>query len=232
MDQFLINLVGSAGSGLFAYALVFGVLLACGLGVPLPEDISLITGGFLVHQGKADLTLMMLVGYFGIIIGDSMIFFAGRRLGSKVGTPGQGGLFSKIITPEKRARVELLFKKHGQKIIMIARFMPGVRTVTYFTAGSVGMRYATFAIFDSVAALASAPIFVYLGFRFGGQLDWLIEQLKSGQRTVLLAVAVVGAIGFLIYRWRSKKEQALNQAALRAISKETPAQAAEPPPQA
>lgn len=228
MDQFLINLVSGAGSGIFAYALVFGVLLACGLGVPLPEDISLITGGFLVYQGKAQLGVMMAVGYLGILIGDSMIFYAGRRIGSRVGT--QGGLFARIVTAEKRARVELLFKKHGQKIIMIARFMPGVRTVTYFTAGSVGMRYATFALFDSVAALASAPIFVYLGFRFGGELDWLIEQLKHGQRTVLLTVAALGVIGFLIYRWRSKREQALNQAALRAISRETPVQPAAPPP--
>lgn len=72
MEEQLISFV-SGTSGVWSYAVVFGVLLACGLGAPLPEDVSLILGGFLVQQGKADLLVMMAVGYFGIIIGDSTI---------------------------------------------------------------------------------------------------------------------------------------------------------------
>jgi membrane protein DedA with SNARE-associated domain len=185
------------------------------LGVPLPEDVSLILGGFLVYSGKSNLYLMMVTGYLGIIIGDSMIFFAGRRIGSKVGQKA-GGFFSRIVTPEKRARVELLFAKHGEKIIMLARFLPGVRSVTYFTAGSVGMKWSHFAFFDSIAALASAPIFVFLGYKFGGELDMLIQQIRKGQQGVLVAIAVIAIIGFFVYRWRSKREQKLNEEALRA----------------
>ena len=81
MESFLFNLVGST-SGVFAYLVVFGILLVCGLGLPLPEDVSLILGGYLVHSGKAELVPMMVTGYLGIIIGDSMIFTFGRRLGS------------------------------------------------------------------------------------------------------------------------------------------------------
>ena len=153
--NFLQEFVGGTG-GAIPYAVVFGVLLACGLGIPLPEDISLIFGGFLVFEQQAALSLMMLTGYLGIIVGDSMIFYFGRRIGSKVGAR-PGGFFSRIVTPQKRARVEGLFKRHGEKIVMIARFLPGVRAVTYFTAGSVGMRYSHFVFFDSVAALGSAP---------------------------------------------------------------------------
>ena len=84
MQDFLTNLLGST-QGFFAYVTVFGILVACGLGVPLPEDISLILGGFLAHKGAANLTVMMVVGFLGILVGDSLIFYAGRRLGSKVG---------------------------------------------------------------------------------------------------------------------------------------------------
>jgi membrane protein DedA with SNARE-associated domain len=213
VEDFLVNLLGNASGGLASYALVFGILFICGLGVPLPEDVSLILGGFLVYEGKAELLRMMAVGYLGIIIGDSMIYFAGRRLGSKVGQ-SPSGFFARIITPEKRARVEGLFKRHGEKIIILARFMPGVRAVTYFTAGSVGMRYRIFALFDSLAALASAPFFVYLGWRFGGKLDWLFEQIKSGQRTVVGVILVVLAVAFFVSRRRAKREAALNSAAL------------------
>ncbi len=213
-EDFLLGLVDSVTGGFLSYALVFGVLLACGLGVPLPEDIALISGGLLVYAGKAHLPLMMVTGYLGIIVGDSMLFFAGRRIGSKVGAK-RGGFFSRIVTPEKRARVELLFKKHGEKIIMLARFLPGVRSVTYFTAGSVGMKYSHFVFFDSVAALASAPIFVFLGFRFGGQIDSLVQQIRKGQRGVLITLAILVIAGFFILRWRSRREKKLDEEALR-----------------
>jgi membrane protein DedA with SNARE-associated domain len=157
---------------------------------------------------------MMLTGYFGIIIGDSMIFFAGRRIGSRVGQKA-GGFFSSIVTPEKRARVEQLFAKHGEKIIMLARFLPGVRSVTYFTAGSVGMKWSHFVFFDSVAALVSAPIFVFLGYKFGGELDALIQQIRKGQQGVLIAMAAIFTVTFFVYRWRAKREKKLDEEALR-----------------
>jgi membrane protein DedA with SNARE-associated domain len=212
LESFLFNLVGGTSGGL-AYLVVFGILFVCGLGLPLPEDVSLILGGYLVHDGKAQLELMMLTGYLGIIVGDSMIFTFGRRVGSKVGQKPTG-FFARIVTPEKRARVEQLFKKHGEKIIMIARFLPGVRAVTYFTAGSVGMKWTRFVTYDSIAALGSAPIFVFLGFKFGGELDTLIAAIKRGQRNVLVAMVVIGLVGFLISRWRGKREQKLNEEAL------------------
>ncbi len=194
--------------GFIAYAAVFGILVACGLGVPLPEDISLILGGFLAHKGAASLPVMMVVGFAGILVGDSLIFFAGRRLGAKLGkNPGaSGGFFARIVTPEKRAKVEGLFAKHGQKIVCIARFMPGVRAVTYFTAGSVGMSYWRFIFWDGLAALLSAPVFVWLGFYFGGELDLLISKFKEGQY-IVMAVLAVGGLGWFVWRRRRQAAQ-------------------------
>lgn len=211
--NFLQEVVGGTG-GVIPYLVVFGVLLACGLGIPLPEDISLIFGGFLVYMEQATLGLMMLTGYLGIILGDSMIFYFGRRIGSKVGSR-PGGFFARIVTPTKRARVEGLFKRHGEKIIMLARFLPGVRAVTYFTAGSVGMRYSHFVFFDSLAALASAPIFVYLGFRFGGQLEYLLQEIAKGQKGVIAAILGVVVAAVIVSRWRSKRDAQANAEALR-----------------
>ena len=119
--RFLQDLATTAGDA-WSYPLVFGVLVACGLGIPMPEDISLIFGGWLVYTGRAQLPWMMLTGYLGIIAGDSLIFFFGRRIGSRVGSK-PGGFFARIVTPERRARVEALFKKHGEKVVMITRFI-------------------------------------------------------------------------------------------------------------
>ena len=188
------------------------VLLLCGLGVPLPEDISLILGGYLVHDGRAQLWLMMLVGFVGILLGDSIIFFAGRRIGSQIGNK-PAGFFARLVTPEKRARVEGLFHRHGEKIVMAARFMPGVRSVTFFTAGSVRMKYRRFVLFDGIAALLSAPVFVYLGFRFGGELETLIDHVRKGETRVVagLVAVIVAYVGYLI--WKNRRDKALAAAA-------------------
>jgi membrane protein DedA with SNARE-associated domain len=218
VEEFLFSLVAGA-DGLVAYLLIFAILVVCGLGVPLPEDISLILGGFLAHKGAASLSMMMLVGFLGILVGDSLIFYAGRRLGSKVGrstTPT--GFLGKFITPEKRARVEGLFALHGQKIVMIARFMPGVRAVTYFSAGSAGMSYWRFLFWDGLAALLSAPFFVWLGFHFGDKLDYAIDRMKEGQLVVFGSLAVVGLGVFL---WR-KRIAAMRNATLDAAVKASP----------
>ncbi|NOK33998.1 DedA family protein, partial [Corallococcus exercitus] len=120
--------------------------------------------------------------------------------------------FSKIVTPEKRAKVESLFITHGQKIVMIARFMPGVRAVTYFTAGSVHMPYWRFILWDGLAALLSAPVFVWLGFHFGGELDMVIRKLKDGQVVVMGTLAVL-AVGYFLYRHRKNAKLAAEAAA-------------------
>ena len=219
MQEFLTNLLGST-QGFFAYAAVFGILVACGLGVPLPEDISLILGGFLAHKGAASLPMMMVVGFAGILVGDSLIFYAGRRLGTQVGR-SPGGFLARVVTPEKRARVEGLFTLHGQKIVMIARFLPGVRAVTYFTAGSAGMSYWRFIFWDGLAAILSAPFFVWLGFAFGDKLDYAIDRMKEGQLVVVGALVVVGLDFFL---WR-KRLAAMRGATLDAAVKASPVSA-------
>jgi membrane protein DedA with SNARE-associated domain len=216
VQEFLTNLLGNT-QGFLAYLTVFGVLVACGLGVPLPEDISLILGGFLAHKGAASLPAMMVVGFAGILVGDSLIYYAGRRFGSQVGRSPTGFL-AKVVTPEKRARVEGMFALHGQKIVMIARFLPGVRAVTYFTAGSARMSYWRFIFWDGLAAILSAPFFVWLGFAFGDKLDYAIGRMKEGQ-LVVVGVLAVGGLAFFLWR---KRLAALRAAALKAAANASP----------
>jgi len=185
LEAFLTSIL-THSRGVAAYALIYGILLACGLGVPLPEDISLVLGGFLSHLGVTSLPVMMLVGFLGILSGDSLIYAAGRRIGDRASSGS--GFFARVITPEKRAKVEALFARHGQKIVMIARFLPGVRAVTYFTAGSARMSYGRFIFWDGLAAVVSAPLFVYLGCRFGGHLRYVIHRIRQGQKMVIIAL--------------------------------------------
>lgn len=199
MDVFLQNLLlGFHGSA--AYVSIFAVLVACGLGVPLPEDIALILGGFLVFNGKAHLWGMVATGFLGILVGDSLIYLAGRRVGRRVRT-GHGWL-ARVVTPPRRIFVEGLFARHGEKLVIAARFMPGVRAVTYFIAGSAGMPYARFVCFDGLAALGSAPLFVLLGYRFGKHLQRVIELMKQYQLIALGVLLATVLLWAALHRWR------------------------------
>ncbi len=187
--------------GLQAYLLIFGILFLCGFGVPLPEDVSLIAGGYLVSQESAQLLPMIVVGYLGIIVGDTTIYFIGRRLGSRV---TQVWPFRLILSEEKHARVEHYFHRYGQLTVMVARFLPGLRAMTYFTAGTARMKYVRFLTFDSLAALVSAPLFVYLGYYFGDDIDHVIHLARRSQA---FALALVVAVVVVIFSLRAARNR-------------------------
>jgi membrane protein DedA with SNARE-associated domain len=151
---FLMHFHGPA-----AYVGVLFVLITCGLGVPLPEDVPLITGGWLIARGGS-LPLMILTGLAGILIGDTMIFRAGSTYGLRILETRVG----KHIRGDRVARTIALFERHGPKFIIVARFVPGLRAVTYFVAGTTGVPYWKFLTYDALAACVSAPAWVFLGW--------------------------------------------------------------------
>ena len=188
---------------------VFTLLVACGLGLPLPEDVALITGGYLAGKGPpigvGSLPAMILVGLAGILIGDSIIFRAGATYGEALLQTRIG----KHIPGEKVQRVIGLFERHGAKFIMVARFLPGVRAVTYFVAGTTGVPYWKFLLFDGIAACASAPAWVLLGHWAGKHrmLRKAWEYAKEVQIGIIVVVAAIIALWILVAMLRRKRRQ-------------------------
>jgi membrane protein DedA with SNARE-associated domain len=191
------------------WAFVFAVLLLCGFGLPMPEDVVLVTGGVVAWLASdlpqatagamvrdSGLLGMIGVGLAGILAGDSVIFLAGRRFGSHV---ADIPALRRVVTPEKLERVERLFRKRGDVVVLIARFLPGLRAPTYFTAGHARMPYWEFLLFDGAAALVSAPLWVCLGFFFGSNIEEAARLAGRFSHYILVAVGVVLAV--LAARW-------------------------------
>lgn len=201
MERFVFDVIGSA-TGLGAYGLVFGILLACGLGFPLPEDVALITGGYLAYKGQANLWIMIAVGFGGILFGDSLIFFLGR-LGRRAEGRLAAGLLRRHLTPDRIAKVEAQFEKRGPTMVIVARFLPGIRAATYFVAGGARMSYGRFLFYDGLAALLSAPVFVLLGHHFGNQIRAVVgwaEQFHAWLIGGMILAAIVLAIRWAVGR--------------------------------
>jgi membrane protein DedA with SNARE-associated domain len=139
---------------------------------------------------------MIAAGMGGILAGDSVIFLAGRKLGARV---AEFPLLRRIVPPEKLEQVEQQIRRRGNVVVMIARFLPGLRAPTYFTVGHSRLPYWEFLLFDGVAALVSAPLWVCLGFYFGSNLEEAARHANRFGHYILAAVLAV--VAFLALRW-------------------------------
>jgi membrane protein DedA with SNARE-associated domain len=175
-------------SGPTPYLLVFGLLILCGLGLPMPEDIILCAAGLLAYYQVADAKLMTLISMIGVLGGDGFIFFLGHRYGPRM---YQKKFFMKILPP---ARLDLVKKKihsQGNKVIFFARFMPGLRMPVYFCAGVLHLPARTFLLYDGFAALISVPTIIFAVYHFGDHLDRVMKIIKKVQFGIVGLIAAI-----------------------------------------
>jgi membrane protein DedA with SNARE-associated domain len=194
--DFLLNFYGPT-----PYLIIFGILLACGLGLPIPEDITLFAAGLLAYYGVSDLWLMVLVGMVGVLLGDSLIFYLGSRYGRRL---TKKPLFGKLLPDDRLDSVGRKFKEKGNKLLFAARFMPGFRAPVFFSAGVLHVPFKTFFFYDGLAALLSVPAIICAVYYLGDNLDLvvrLIQRVEHGIFLVILAVLLsIAAKWYITHR--------------------------------
>lgn len=193
-----------AFSGWKAYVVILGILTVCGLGVPIPEDITLIAAGILAGLGNISLAGAMVAGFIGVLIGDAILFFAGRKYGRRIFSLP---LFRRLFTPERVALAEQKVLRNSKFICFTARFLPGLRSPIFMTAGILGVRPLVFFSLDGLAALISVPVWVLGGWWFGNHLDGALLFVKKMQLSIFvgLVTLVVGYIGLL--KWQRRRQK-------------------------
>lgn len=178
--------------GPIPYAAAFLVLLACGIGLPIPEDITLFAMGIISYYGLVDIRVSIIVCFLGVILGDCMIYYIGRRYGLRL--TKKKGFFHKLFPPERMEKTRALFHRLGNKVIFAARFMPGLRAPTYFSAGALEMPFKVFIFYDGLAALLSVPLLTYAAYYFGDQVDKVIQVARRVQHGIFFVILGIIAI--------------------------------------
>ncbi len=196
MEQWITETAANA-----PYIIIFGVLLASGMGLPIPEDIPLVVGGWLAGTGRADPTIMFVGSFIAIMGADAIVFWLGRVYGHHV---PKIPLLRRFLTPDRLARTEARLHRHGGKFMFTARFLPGLRAPAMFTAGTFRVPYWKFFLYDGSAAAISVPTIFFLAYAFAEHIERVKQWVASGQIvaivTVLLLIAGFIAVKLVLKR--------------------------------
>ena len=181
------------------WAIFFGVMLE-NAGVPVPGETILLVGGYFASTGEFHLGLVMLIAATGAVIGDNIGFAIGHRYGRSF-LLRVGRFF--FLTPKRLEHMESYFARHGNKTILVARFITGLRVFAALLAGaSRKMPWRVFFVYNCAGAVLWSVVITTLGFLFGQSLPLLVKWVgRSG--TILLIFAIVIAV----IVWRVRRHQ-------------------------
>jgi len=188
----------------FSYAAIIAVLFVCGLGFPLPEEVPILTSAILSHAGVLNPWWAVTACLIGVMVGDSVMFYLGRRWGGHV----FDHRLAKILLTERRQRViAYYFHRYGARIIFVARFLPGIRSALFLTAGTNRVRYATFLVMDGAAALLSIPASFWVAFYFTDKLEKFLATRETVQFWAFGLLIAGLAIWYGVHRWWTKRTE-------------------------
>ncbi|VTQ59692.1 DedA-like protein [Campylobacter jejuni] len=190
--------------GLWIYAILFLVLFCeTGLVVTpfLPGDSLLFVAGALAALPGNDLNVHVMVVLMAVaaILGDAVNYTIGRVFGERLFSNPD----SKIFRRSYLDKTHKFYEKHGGKTIILARFVPIVRTFAPFVAGMGHMSYRHFAAYNVIGALVWVLLFTYAGYLFG-DLPIVQENLKL----LIVAIIVVSILPGVVEIWRHKRAAA------------------------
>jgi membrane-associated protein len=192
--------------GLWIYAILF-LIIFCETGLVvtpfLPGDSLLFVAGTLAAIGDNHINahLMVLLLVTAAILGDASNYFIGKFFGEKLFSNPN----SKIFKQAYLKNTHNFYEKHGGKTIIIARFVPIVRTFAPFVAGMGKMTYFRFFSYNVLGGLLWVPLFMYAGFFFG-ELEFVKKNLSLLIILIILISLLPGIIEIMRQRMKSKKE--------------------------
>jgi membrane protein DedA with SNARE-associated domain len=188
---------------------VFCLLFACGLGLPLPEDIPLIISGAFLCTDLRSTLIVAIAAWCGIIGGDCIIYFMGRRYGIEI---TKVPLVGKHLTKRRVKHVEELFDQYGVGVVGVGRLFAGIRGAVVFVAGAIRFNFIKFIIVDGLAAIVSGGLFLLLGHWIGEKLNDPAAQkkIREFKEIILFAGGFLACSVIMIYLWRRRNVQKLH----------------------
>lgn len=192
--KLVISAVGTLG----VIAIVF-LETGAFFGFFFPGDSLLFTAGFLVTQGYTSLIWLLIGAFLAAVIGDSVGYAFGRKIGPALFTKEDSLIFNK----KHIVRAQHFYEKYGKKTIILARFIPIVRTFAPIVAGIGSMEYGTFILYNAVGGFFWTWLMVWLGYGLGS----LIPNPDRYVLPIIIIIILSSFIPPLWELWKKKRQK-------------------------
>src|SRR5947209_1453060 len=175
----------------FGYLAVAGLVLLEDFGVPVPGETILILGAVYAGTGRLNIVLVAILGFLGAVVGDNIGFaighFGGRRLVERYGR-------YIFLTPERLDKATSFFEGHGGRIIVVARFIEGLRQANGIIAGTTGMHWARFLMFNAIGAALWVAVWTSIGYFSGSNIDTIYKDATRYSTYLAIALGVLAIV--------------------------------------
>ncbi|MBV9337291.1 MAG: DedA family protein [Solirubrobacterales bacterium] len=187
----------------FGY-LALGLIFLEDFGVPVPGETVLIISAVYAGTGRLNIWLVALIGFLAAVLGDNVGFaighFGGRPLAERYGK-------YIFLTPERLDKTTSFFDRHGGKVIVIARFVEGLRQANGLIAGITGMHWKKFLPFNMLGAALWVAVWVSVGYFSGSHINSIYHTVTRYQTYFAIAVGLVILVLIGRHLMRARKEK-------------------------
>jgi len=181
----------------FPYIGIFILLILGDIGLPFPEDATLILSGFLMAQKVTKPLPTLIVVYGGLLLTDFSLYWVGKKYGRKV---IEHKRFRRILSAERLLTLEEKFKKWGIYVVFVGRHFLGIRAQIFLAAGVMRMATLKFIMADAASAILTITLMVGIGFGGGLSIQILQKDMKRIEHIGILFLAIF-LTGWMIYRY-------------------------------
>ena len=201
LDEYLNVVIQNYGG--WTYALLFVVIfIETGLVITpfLPGDSLLFAAGTFAALGSLNIYFMWELLFVAAVLGDTVNYWIGHKLGLAI-FDTQNRFLKKVLKKEYLAKTEAFYEKHGGKTIVLARFVPIVRTFAPFVAGVGTMEYGRFISYNIFGGFLWVTLFLFMGNFFGN-----IPFVKANFELVIIGIILVSVVPMFVEYWKARKE--------------------------
>jgi membrane protein DedA with SNARE-associated domain len=189
----------------FGY-LALGLIFLEDFGVPVPGETILIVSAVYAGTGRLSIWLVALIAFLAAILGDNTGFaighFGGRPLAERYGK-------YILLTPERLDKAAGFFDRHGGKVIVIARFVEGLRQANGIIAGITGMHWKRFLPFNMIGAALWVGLWVSIGYFSGSHIDSIYKAATRYEVYfgIVVGVLILAFIARRVWKWRKERQE-------------------------
>ncbi|MGH9127783.1 MAG: DedA family protein [Acidimicrobiales bacterium] len=191
----------------YGYLAVGGLVLLEDFGVPVPGESTLIAAAVYAGAGRLNVVAVAVVAFFAAVIGDNIGFAIGHFGGRELVLRWGRYIF---LTPSRLEKAEEFFSRHGGKVVVVARFIEGLRQVNGILAGISEMRWSSFLVFNSLGAALWVGLWTGVGYAAGNNINTIYPQIVRYEIYLVIVVGVVfvAYVGRRVWKWRHERAKA------------------------